>query len=125
MKDRHASWKSSGQINGTGDASLSGEDYSDTVSFGGVLTVPNANFSTHFWKQAGISVLTFTLVLALIDDLGLYYTFRMNNGHLGLYVDPSAIENSTLGVLWNAGVLMNPVMGLRMDPKKPRLTIGA
>lgn len=50
---------------------------------------------------------------------------RLLNGHLGLFVNKTAAVPGIFKRLWDQGSLLNPVMGLRWDPLKPRLTIGA
>lgn len=50
---------------------------------------------------------------------------RLLNGHLGLFVNKTAANTGIFKRLWDQGSLLNPVMGMRWDPMKPRLTIGA
>jgi hypothetical protein len=50
---------------------------------------------------------------------------RIQNGHLGLYVNGTAETPGIFQQLWKQGSLMNPVMGMRWDPIKPRFTLGA
>jgi hypothetical protein len=50
---------------------------------------------------------------------------HMNSGHLPLYVNGTAETPGIFQQLWNQGSLMNPVMGMRLDPIKARFTLGA
>lgn len=55
------------------------------------------------------------------------YSNRIFNGHLGIFVNgsDSTPPYSYFKTLWNQGQLLNPVVGLRLDPLKPRMTVGA
>ncbi|KAK0469109.1 aspartic peptidase domain-containing protein [Desarmillaria tabescens] len=86
---------------------FNGEYYSDVVSFGGVITAQNMDF-------------------VLVEEMSMNFSARINNGHLGLFVNSTAPRSQRLLTkLWDDGSLLNPVVGLRLDPIKPRLTIGA
>jgi len=58
--------------------------------------------------------------------MALNMTPRLQNGNLGVFVynasDPSP---SYFSRLWNAGKLLNPVIGMRFHPENSKLTIGA
>ncbi|TFK67418.1 acid protease [Pluteus cervinus] len=85
----------------------SGMWYHDSVSFGGVLTNSDIDFVS-------------------FQSMSTNFYSRLLNGVLGLSVDPpQAKYPSVLTKMWEAGTLMNPVIGMRLDPLKPRLTIGA
>ncbi|TFK67422.1 acid protease [Pluteus cervinus] len=85
----------------------SGMWYHDSVSFGGVLTNSDIDFVS-------------------LQFMSTNFDSRLLNGVLGLSVDPpDAKYPNILTKMWDAGTLMNPVIGMRLDPLKPRLTIGA
>ena len=62
-----------------------------------------------------------------MDQMTTRFLPRLNNGNFGLWVDPSGTipEESLFTKYWQQGALLNPVIGLRIDPLKPRLTVGA
>ncbi|TFK61383.1 acid protease [Pluteus cervinus] len=85
----------------------SGMWHHDTVSFGGVLTNSDIDFVS-------------------LQYMSTKFDPRLLNGVLGLSVDllQSGYPN-ILTKMWEADTLMNPVVGVRLDPLKPRITIGA
>lgn len=57
-----------------------------------------------------------------------YNAANARNGFFPLYVDPLPTNSTTkdlLAKLWADQKLLNPVIGIRIDAQKPRLTIGA
>ncbi|TFK67964.1 acid protease [Pluteus cervinus] len=85
----------------------SGTWYHDSVSLGGILTNSDIDFVS-------------------LQSMSTHFDPRLLNGVLGLSVDPpQAKYPNVLTKMWDAGTLMNPVVGMRLDPLKPRLTIGA
>ncbi|KAG2125403.1 aspartic peptidase domain-containing protein [Suillus clintonianus] len=89
---------------------FNGSESSDTVSFGGILTVLDAQF--------------------VLIDTGSYSFARqmMHNGFLGAFLNPlnsTTVTNNVFSQLYQSKQLLNPVIGIRFDPRSPKLTIGA
>ncbi|KAG1752304.1 aspartic peptidase domain-containing protein [Suillus paluster] len=88
----------------------SGNVYSDTFGFGGLLQVANIPFG----------------LIETGGDPGLAY--MLYNGRLGLFPDPlnaTAASQHFLLQMYQSGQLLNPVVGMRFDPMNPKITIGA
>ncbi|KAK0205372.1 hypothetical protein DFS33DRAFT_1274282 [Desarmillaria ectypa] len=76
-------------------------------SIGGVITAQNMDF-------------------VLMEKMSMNFSARINNRNLGLFVSSTTPRyQRLLTKLWDDGSLLNPVIGLRLDPNKPRLTIEA
>ncbi|KAH8810359.1 aspartic peptidase domain-containing protein [Flagelloscypha sp. PMI_526] len=91
------------------DTAMAGQQWQETVDIGHVLEVSDVDF--------------------LFIQRRSYNAAGAPNGFFPLYVDPFTRSNSTvkdlLTKLWDDQKLLNPVVGLRIDPQNPRLTIGA
>ncbi|KAF8647977.1 hypothetical protein AX16_006425 [Volvariella volvacea WC 439] len=62
----------------------------------------------------------------LMEQLSIFYQgVRPYNGQLGLWTSSTAPRRTLLGHLWEQGVLLNPVVGLRLNPAGAKMTIGA
>ncbi|KAH7903414.1 hypothetical protein BJ138DRAFT_1020683, partial [Hygrophoropsis aurantiaca] len=89
---------------------FSGYNVNDTVSFEGILNVPE--------KQ-------FVVINNGADQL---LSSKIQNGHLGLLLNPlnsTAAAGHILSRLYKSGQLLNPVVGMRFNPVNARITIGA
>ncbi|KAG6370766.1 acid protease [Boletus reticuloceps] len=87
-----------------------GNTSSDTMSFGGVLSLPQTEFG--LIESGGDSSLSYLLY----------------NGRLGVFPDPvnaTAASEHFLSRLYATNQLLNPVIGMRFDPLSPKITIGA
>ncbi|KAF9055164.1 acid protease [Hymenopellis radicata] len=90
-----------------GTPDFNGDYVNDTVSFGGVLNSEGQKF-------------------VLMETMSANFPTRMEDGHLGLWVNASSpIDNSVFKRLWASDDLLNPVIGMRFDPRSPAITIGA
>ncbi|KAF9224515.1 acid protease [Gyrodon lividus] len=88
--------------------SFSGTDVTDTVGFGGLFDVADQP-------------------LVYIND-GSKFASVIWNGHLGLFLNPlnaTSISTHFLTHLHQSSSLLNPVIGMRFDAARPKLTIGA
>ncbi|EGO30161.1 hypothetical protein SERLADRAFT_454467 [Serpula lacrymans var. lacrymans S7.9] len=88
---------------------MSGIEVNDTVSFGGLLNLPNEKF-------------------ALMESMSPSFGLSLFNGHFGVMMSPvNTTEQSQhiLSQLLQSNQLLNPVVGMRFDPKNPKMTIGA
>ncbi|KAH7930355.1 acid protease [Leucogyrophana mollusca] len=91
-------------------ATFSGYEVNDTVLVAGNLQVSDKEF------------------VLINNGADQTMSARVQNGHLGLLLDPFNSTASTehlFSRLHQAGQLLNPVVGMRFDPVNPRLTIGA
>ncbi|KAH0825776.1 aspartic peptidase domain-containing protein [Lanmaoa asiatica] len=83
---------------------------SDTMSFGGILSLPQTEFG-------------------LIETGGSNeYNYLIYNGRLGIFPDPvnaTAASEHFLSQLYTSNQLLNPVIGMKLDPSNPKITIGA
>ncbi|KAK0484710.1 hypothetical protein IW261DRAFT_1591049 [Armillaria novae-zelandiae] len=62
----------------------------------------------------------------LMEEMSMNVSAKINNGHIGLLVNITVPRSQRLLTkLWDNGSLLNLVVGLRLDPIKPRSTIGA
>jgi hypothetical protein len=61
-----------------------------------------------------------------VDNIPSHFT-NAPNGIVGFAVNSSdeGIQKSAFSQMWETGKLLNPVIGFRFDPRKPRITIGA
>ncbi|KAG2130898.1 aspartic peptidase domain-containing protein [Suillus clintonianus] len=89
---------------------FNGSESSDTMSFGGILTVTDAQF--------------------VLIDTGSYSLARqtMHNGFLGAFLNPlnsTIVTDNIFSQLYQSKQLLNPVIGMRFDPRSPKLTVGA
>ncbi|KAL4244383.1 peptidase A1 family protein [Abortiporus biennis] len=94
--------------NGT-TAQLAGSWITDTVGFGGILSSPNID-------------------LVMVEKMSTNITgWRFPNGLFGFLTTSLRAKpiNHIFTELYKSGQLLNPVVGLRLDPLRPRMTIGA
>ncbi|CAL1703986.1 unnamed protein product [Somion occarium] len=81
----------------------------DTIGFGGIVESPDID-------------------IGLLTVMSTNYTnFRIRNGGLGLLTNTFRKDpiNRLIPRLYESGQLIDPVIGMRLDPSNPRLTIGA
>ncbi|KAF8550572.1 acid protease [Imleria badia] len=91
-------------------AAYFGNMSSDTMSFGGIISLPQTEFG--LIETGGDSSLGYLLY----------------NGRLGIFPDPvnaTAASEHFLSQLYASNQLLNPVIGMRLDPLNPKITIGA
>ena len=96
--------------------------------------------SCHYRRPSLVRALLFSsfslqLVLLPLGVLGLIETggddtlsYLMYNGRLGIFPDPvnaTAASEHFLSRLHASNQLLNPVIGMRLDPVNPKITIGA
>ncbi|KAI9568169.1 acid protease [Boletus coccyginus] len=82
----------------------------DAMSFGGILSLPQTEFG----------------LIETGGDKTINYLFY--NGRLGIFPDPvntTAASEHFLSRLYGSNQLLNPVIGMRLDPINPKITIGA
>ncbi|KAF8647978.1 hypothetical protein AX16_006426 [Volvariella volvacea WC 439] len=61
-----------------------------------------------------------------MEELSIFYPgVRLLNGQLGLWSNSTFPRKTLLSQLWDQGALLNPVIGIRLDLVRPRITIGA
>ncbi|KAF8636266.1 hypothetical protein AX16_011036 [Volvariella volvacea WC 439] len=79
--------------------------YNDTIGFGELRAVD--------------------VQFVLMQELSVNYPGqRPFNGQLGIWTN-SSTRKSVFNQLWDQGLLLNPVVGLRLDPTRSRMTVGA
>ena len=103
------------------------------MSFGGILSLPQTEFGSclpYCSRLSHCSWFSYRPTLPGLIETGGDNTlnYLLYNGRLGIFPNPinaTAASEHFLSRLYASNQLLNPVIGMRLDPINPKITIGA